>query len=280
MAHSIMGAMRAAYGESGPKARLSMGAVRRILGYFKPYCMDAAWITLCILFTSLIGLVPPLLMRNIIDRAIPGKEPGALVRDVLLMIALPAAGGLVGVLQNWLAVRVGQAIMFDIRGEMYDKLLAQSLRFYTNTKAGEIVTRLQSDVGGIQGVVTGTLVAVVTNVFVVVSTLIVIFGINWQLSLLAICILPLFILPTRRVGEVRKAIAKETQERIAELMALIQETLSVSGHLMVRLFGTSRYESERFRDRNDAVRNSRSGRTSRAGGSSSRSCSSPRSGRR
>jgi ATP-binding cassette subfamily B protein len=144
--------------------------------------------------------------------------------------------------------------MFDIRGEMYDKLLAQSLRFYTNTKSGEILTRLQSDVGGIQGVVTGTLVAVVTNVLVVVTTLIVIFGINWQLSLLAIGILPVFILPTRRVGQIRKAIAKETQERIGELTALVQETLSVSGHLMVRLFGTGRYESGRFRAKNDAVR--------------------------
>jgi ATP-binding cassette subfamily B protein len=105
-------------------------------------------------------------MRNIIGPRHPGKDLDALFRDVGLMIALPAVGGLVGVLQNWLAVRVGQAIMFDIRGEMYDKLLAQSLRFYTNTKSGEILTRLQSDVGGIQGVVTGTLVAVVTNVLV------------------------------------------------------------------------------------------------------------------
>jgi len=145
-------------------------------------------------------------------------------------------------------------VMFDIRGEMYGKLLAQSLRFYTNTKSGEILTRLQSDVGGIQGVVTGTLVAVVTNVLVVATTLVVMFGINWQLSLLAIGILPLFILPTRRVGQLRKAIAKETQERIGELTSLVQETLSVSGHLMVRLFGTSRYEAGRFREKNDQVR--------------------------
>jgi ATP-binding cassette subfamily B protein len=254
MAHPMMGAMRSAFGESGPKARLSVNAARRILGYFKPYRMEAAWITLCILFTSVIGLAPPLLMRDVIDHAIPLKNLKKLWVDVGLMVGLAAVGGLIGVLQNWLAVRVGQAIMFDIRGEMYDKLLAQSLRFYTNTKSGEIMSRLQSDVGGIQGVVTGTLVAVVTNVLVVVTTLIVIFGINWQLSLVAISILPLFILPTRRVGEVRKKIAKETQERIAELTALVSETLSVSGHLMVRLFGSNRFESSRFREKNDAVR--------------------------
>jgi len=254
MAHPMMGAMRSAFGESGPKARLSASATRRILGYFKPYRTEAAWITLCILFTSVIGLAAPLLMRHIIDHAIPEKQVAGLWTDVGLMVGLAAVGGLVGVLQNWLAVRVGQAVMFDIRGEMYDKLLAQSLRFYTNTKSGEIMTRLQSDVGGIQGVVTGTLVAVATNVLIVATTMVVIFRLNWQLSLVAVSIVPLFVLPTRRVGEIRKKIAKETQERISELTALVQETLSVSGHLMVRLFGTNRYESARFRERNDAVR--------------------------
>ena len=246
--------MNQAFGQSGPKARLSMPVVRRILRYFRPYRLDAAWITLCILFTSLIGLIPPLLMRHVIDQSIPQKDVRGLAIAVGLMIALPAIAGLVGVLQNYIAVRVGQAVMFDIRGEMYDKLLAQSLRFYTNTKSGEILTRLQSDVGGIQGVVSGTLVAIVSNVLVVVTTLIVIFGINWQLSLLAIGMLPVFILPTRRVGQIRKGIAKETQERIAELTSLVQETLSVSGHLMVRLFGTTSYEAGRFREKNDAVR--------------------------
>jgi ATP-binding cassette, subfamily B, bacterial len=254
MSSGFHGFARQSYGDSGAKARLSMGAVRRILRYFRPYRTEAAWITLCIFVASLLGLIPPLLMKLVIDEAIPHKDTDKLLFAIGLMVALPAIGGLIGVLQNWLAVRVGQAVMFDIRGEMYDKLLAQSLRFYTNTKSGEILTRLQSDVGGIQGVVTGTLVAVLTNVLVVVTTLFVIFSINWQLSLLAIGILPVFILPTRRVGQIRKAIAKETQERIGELTALVQETLSVSGHLMVRLFGTGTYESGRFRAKNDAVR--------------------------
>ena len=240
----------------GPPATapLSRGALRRIARYFQPYRLQAVWITLCILAASLLGLVPPLLVRDLIDHAIPGRDVDLLVRLVGLMIAIPALGGLIGVLQNWLAVRVGQAVMFDIRNEMYEKLLYQSLRFYTNTKAGEILARLQSDVGGIQGVVTGTIVAVVTNVLVVVTTLVVIFSINWQLSLLAIGILPLFILPTRRVGQIRKNISKATQEAIAELTAFVQETLSVSGHLMVRLFGMQQAEAKRFREKNDQVR--------------------------
>jgi ATP-binding cassette subfamily B protein len=253
---NMMQVMHQLQPSAGPpsSAKLSRGSILRIARYFRPYTVDATWITLCILVTSVIGLVPPLLVRHVLDVSIPHKEMGSLLTMTALMIALPAIGGLIGVLQNYLAVRVGQAIMFDIRGEMYGKLLAQSLRFYTNTKSGEILTRLQSDVGGIQGVVTGTLVAVVTNVLVVVTTLVVMFGISWQLSLLAIGILPLFILPTRRVGQLRKGIAKETQERIGELTSLVQETLSVSGHLMVRLFGTSAYEAGRFRQKNDQVR--------------------------
>ena len=256
MSNMIMQVIHQTQPGAGPpaSARLSRGAILRIARYFRPYSLDATWITLCILVTSLIGLVPPLLVRHVIDHSIPEHDTQSLWLMIGLMVALPAVGGLIGVLQNYLAVRIGQAVMFDIRGEMYGKLLAQSLRFYTNTKSGEILTRLQSDVGGIQGVVTGTLVAVVTNVLVVATTLVVMFGINWQLSLLAIGILPLFILPTRRVGQLRKAIAKETQERIGELTSLVQETLSVSGHLMVRLFGTSRYEAGRFREKNDQVR--------------------------
>ena len=253
---NIMQVMHQLQPSAGPpsSAKLSRGAIRRIARYFRPYGLDAVWIMICILVTSVIGLVPPLLVRHVLDVSMPHKDTRSLFEMTALMIALPAIGGLIGVLQNYFAVRVGQAIMFDIRGEMYGKLLAQSLRFYTNTKSGEILTRLQSDVGGIQGVVTGTLVAVVTNALVLVTTLIVMFGISWQLSLLAIGILPLFILPTRRVGQLRKGIAKETQERIGELMSLIQETLSVSGHLMVRLFGTSSYEATRFREKNDQVR--------------------------
>jgi len=245
---------RISYDEPAAGTRLTPGGFRRIAGYFRPYRGEAFRITLCILATALLGLVPPLLVRDVIDHAIPGKNFDLLLRLVTLMIAVPAVAGLIGVLQNYFAVRVGQAVMFDIRNEMYEKLLRQSLRFYTNTRSGEILSRLQSDVGGIQGVVTGTLVAVVTNVLVVITTLVVIFGINWQLSLLAVGILPIFILPTRRVGQLRKRISKETQERMAELTAFVQETLSVSGHLMVRLFGMQVAEGERFRTKNDQVR--------------------------
>jgi len=243
-----------AYGDNTPKAALTKGVIRRAARYFKPYLGESAWITLCILVASILGLAPPLLTKRVVDFDIPHHDMGALLRDTGLMILLPAIAGLIGVLQNYLAVRVGQAVMYDIRNEMYVRLLRQSLRFFTNTKSGEILTRVQSDVGGIQGVVTGTLVAVVSNVVIVVTTLIVIFSMNWQLALLACTILPIFILPARGVGRLRKQIAKETQERTAELVARVTETLSVSGHFMVRLFGKQRFEAERFKAKNEEVR--------------------------
>src|ERR1043166_4706486 len=153
MSSSFGSIMGMAYGESRPQGgKLSGREIRRVAHYFRPYWSDSAWITVCILVTSVIGLVPPLLVRHLIDHDVQARDVSGLFRDVGFMVLLPAVGGLIGVLQNYLAVRVGQAVMFDIRNEMYGGLLRQSLRFFTNTKSGEILTRVQSDVGGIQGV--------------------------------------------------------------------------------------------------------------------------------
>src|ERR1044072_485689 len=153
-----------------------------------------------------------------------------------------------------LATTVGRGVMCDLRCRMYARLIRQSLRFFTNTRSGEILSRLQNDVGGVQGVVTGTMVALTTHSVVVLSTLVVIFRMDWRLSLVALGMLPLFILPTRSVGKLRGRIAKETQERLAELTSYIQETLSISGFLLARLFGAQDHERARFAGKAGAVR--------------------------
>ena len=241
------------YGVRPKDVRLTRSDVRRIGRYLLPAWRASFLILLCIAVTTLLGLIPPLLVREVIDRAIPGKEARLLNELVGLMIALPLLSGLVGVWQNYLVTKMGQAVMFDLRNEMYARLLRQSLRFFTNTKSGEILSRLQNDVGGVQGVVTGTLVSLVTNSLVALTTLIVIFRIDWRLSLIATAVLPLFILPTRTVGRIRKRLATETSERLAEMTAYIQEALSVSGYLLVRLFGAGEYERTRFREKAGAV---------------------------
>jgi ATP-binding cassette subfamily B protein len=242
------------YGEVPKNTKLTRRHLLRIGGYLLPAWKPSLLILFCILSTSVLGLVPPLMIKRVIDVAIPLKDGALLNKYVFLMIAAPLLSGLIGVWQNYLITVMSQGVMFDLRNRMYEKLLAQSLRFFTNTKSGEILSRVQNDVGGVQGVVAGTLVALATNTLMVVTTLVVIFGMDWKLSLIAISVLPLFILPTRTVGKIRKKLSSQTQERLAELTAYLQETLSVSGYLLTRLFGAQAYEKKRFSEKAASVR--------------------------
>ncbi len=233
---------------------LRPGDMRRIWRYLLPAWRPSVLILLCIIAGALLGVIPPLLVRAVIDRAIPSHDGRLLNWLIAGMIGAPLVAGLIGVWQNYLVTVMGQGVMFEIRNDMFDRVLRQSLRFFTNTKSGEIVSRLQNDVGSVQGVVTGTMVNLASNLLVVVSTLAVILRLDWRLSLVAVAVLPFFILPTRRVGQMRGRLAKETQERMAEITAAIQETLSVSGYLLARLFGAQAQERRRFREKAAAVR--------------------------
>ena len=226
----------------------------RILRYLLPKWKPSALILSCILVTSILGLIPPLLIREIIDHAIPARAGARLNWLIAVMVAVPLINGLIGVWMNYLVTWMSLGVMFDLRNEMYAKMLRQSLRFFTNVKSGEILSRIQNDVGGVAGVVSGTLVSFATNGLIVVTTLVVLFRIDWQLTLVAVGVLPLFILPTRRVGQIRHRLSTQTQERLAELTSYMQETLSVSGFLLTRLFGARAYEQERFRAKAGAVR--------------------------
>jgi ATP-binding cassette subfamily B protein len=242
------------YAEAPKDVKIRREDVVRIGRYLLPEWKSSILILTCIVISSVLGLVPPYLMRLIIDSAIPQKNGTELNWLVAGMIVVPIASGLLGVWQNYLITVMAQGVMFDLRNEMYGKLLRQSLRFFTNTKAGEILSRIQNDVGGVQGVVSGTLVSLTTNTFTLLTTLILIFRLDWQLSLVGVGVLPFFILPTRRVGQIRQRLSKQTQERLAEVTSYIQETLSVSGFLLTRLFGAQLYEADRFRVKSAAVR--------------------------
>jgi ATP-binding cassette subfamily B protein len=242
------------YQEAPKDVKLSRADVVRIARYLVPAWRPMLLILGCIVVTSLLGLVPPLLIREIIDRAIPQGNGSLLNGLVAGMIALPLVGGLIGVWQNYLVTIMSQDVMFGLRDDMYGGMLRQSLRFFTNVKSGEVLSRIQNDVGGVQGVVSGTLVSLASNGLVVVTTLVVIFRMDWRLAIVAVGVLPVFILPTRRVGQLRSRISGKTQERLAELTSHIQETLSVTGFLLARLFGATNYERARFREKAGAVR--------------------------
>ncbi len=242
------------YKDAPKGVQANRGDFLRIGRHLMPAWRPSVLILACIGASAALGLIPPLLIRDVIDRALPAHDGARLNWLVAGMIGAPLLAGLLGVWQNYLVTVVGQGVMFDLRCRMYDKLLRQSLRFFTNTRSGEILSRIQNDVGGVQGVVTGTMVALASNAIVVVGTLVVIFRMDWRLSLVAVGVLPAFILPTRSVGRLRGRIAKETQERLAELTSFVQETLSISGFLLARLFGAQDHERRRFAAKAGSVR--------------------------
>jgi ATP-binding cassette subfamily B protein len=224
----------------------------RALACFRPYRGLTLLAVVAILAGSLLNLVPPLMVRGLIDHGIPaGRETDSsapLLPYVLGLVLAPLAAGIVGLGQQYLTVRVGQGILFDLRQRLFTRLQDQSLRFYTTTRAGEIVARVSDDVAAVEGAVTGTLVEVLTNTLTVAGTLTVLFVVSWPLALAACLTLPVFLVPARRAGHWRRQLVAQTQARQAELLALLQDVLNVGGFLLMRLFGRAEYEAERFAD--------------------------------
>ena len=233
-----------------PKIRIEKTLVNRVLSYFVPYAKPALVILGCLAATAGLGLVPPLLVRAILDQAFAADDLRLLNRLVLGLVAVPIAVGLIGVLQSFWHVRISQAVMFDIRERLYRHLQRLPLRFYTTTRAGEILSRVNNDVAAVRDTVMGTMVGVITNSLTIIGTAAVLFAMNWRLAALACAIVPTFILPTRRVGRIRRRLSRETQEKQSELLALMQDVLNIGGFILMRLFGQADYEAKRFRDRN------------------------------
>ncbi len=249
------GLHHAAFGpdEPHPKIENVRCLVKRVLAYFVPYRGPVTVIFLCLAVSAALGLIPPLLVRAIIDRAFPSHDVTLLTWLVVALVAVPVSTGLIGVLQSYWHVFVSQGVMFDLREKLYRHLQQMSLRFYTTTRAGDILSRVNNDVAAIRDVAMGTMVGVVTNVLTIVGTAIVLFSMNWRLALLACAIVPTFILPTRRVGRIRHRLSRETQEKQSELLAVMQDVLNIGGFILMRLFGQGDYEAARFRDRNQEV---------------------------
>ena len=221
--------------------------VRRIAAFFRPYRWQVVVVLVAIIATSLIGLVNPYLLKLLIDDVIVGGEYDKLNLYVGLMIALPIVTGLVGVGQSYLNNLIGQSVMQDLRNALYAHLQRMPLRFFTSSRTGEIQSRLTNDVGGVQAVVTDTAASITSNVAVALSTMVAMFLLSWQLTLLSLGMLPFFLYLTYRVGKVRREVSGETQKRLAEMSAVTEETLSVSGILLGKTFGAQERSVVRFR---------------------------------
>jgi ATP-binding cassette subfamily B protein len=220
--------------------------IRRIVAFFRPYRRRVGVVLVAILATSLIGLVNPILLKLLIDIAIPRLDFGLLNLFVGLMIGLPILSGLIGVGQSYLNNTIGQSVMHDLRDALYTHLQGMPLRFFTETRTGEIQSRLSNDVGGVQSVVTDTAASLTSNVAVALSTMVAMVIIDWRLTLLSLGILPFFLVLTYRVGRVRRALSTETQRALAEMSATTEETLSVSGILLSKTFGQQAASIARF----------------------------------
>jgi ATP-binding cassette subfamily B protein len=224
--------------------------VRRTFAFFRPYRLRVAVVLAAIVVTSLLGLINPYLLKLLIDEAIPQRDFGLLNLFVWLMIAVPIVSGLIGVGQTYLSNVIGQRVMEDLRNALYEHLQRMPLRFFTETRTGEIQSRLANDVGGVQDVVTETAGAVFSNTTVVISTIVAMLFIDWRLTLLSLGLLPFFMFLTYRVGERRRRISTETQESLADVSAITEETLSVSGMLLTKTFGQQHTAIDRFRRAN------------------------------
>ncbi len=224
--------------------------VRRIVAFFGPYRIQVVIVLIAIISTSLIGLVNPYLLKLLIDDVIVGRQYDKLNLYVGLMIVLPIISGLIGVGQTYLNNLIGQSVMQDLRNALYAHLQRLPLRFFTATRTGEIQSRLANDVGGIQSVVTDTASSVTSNFAIASSTIVAMILIDWRLTLLSLGMLPFFLILTYRVGKVRREVSSETQKRLAEMSAVTEETLSVSGMLLGKTFAAQERSVTRFRGLN------------------------------
>ena len=248
-----------------PRERL----VREIARLFKPYAWMVGLVGGLVLITAAAGIVNPLLIKLAFDTALFHKGGVDLTRlywIVGIMVAVPVVTGALGVGQTYLTNRVGQRVMEDLRNRLYTHLQGMSLRFFTGTRTGEIQSRLTNDVGGIQNVVSDTATGLLSNVAILVSTLIAMVILSWQLTVLSLAITPVFVIYTYRAGKLRREVTMQAQKSKAEMSAITEETLSVNGMLLSKVFGRRHDDRTRFRSENHrladlAIRQAMAGRT-------------------
>ncbi len=237
--------------------------VRRVVRTFGPYRRKVTFVGLMIVITAGLGVVNPLLIVRVFDNALFGLNNDCagqpcpnlplLYFYVALMIAVPLVTSIIGIGQTYLANDVGLHVMQDLRNSLYQHLQKMPLRFFTSTRTGEIQSRLANDVGGVQSVVTDTASTVLSNVVTIISTIVAMLLLSIPLTVLSLLLMPLFLWLTVRVGKARREVATNTQRTLADLTAITEETLSVSGMLLSKSFGRRGYEVDRYQGENERL---------------------------
>ena len=243
--------------EKQNQPKITKELLLRVFSYLKPYWRQLTLVLVCIVVSSVCALFPSILTGNIID-VLTGKDMGgwfgaglsALIRLIVLSLALHLISNLINVGESYLNNWIAQHISFDMRNQMYRHLQKMSQRFFTTANQGDIITRMTSDVSGVESVVTNTFTSILSNTITLVVAVIAMFRKNWLLALIGIAVVPLFTLPTRMAGKKRWKLAGEAQACNDEINGILNETLSVSGQLLVKLFGREKSEYDRYEEAN------------------------------
>ncbi len=225
----------------------------RILGYLKPYSLQFLLVFVTILLSAVVGLLPSIITGRIVDEALVGKNMRLLVQLLVMAFVTLTASQVISVLESYINAWISQRIIFDMKNQMYDHLQHMPHAFFTSEKQGDIITRMNTDISGVSSVISGTLSSIVSNIATVVTTLVALFTMSWKLAIVGIVVIPLLILPTKSVGKRRYQLLTDSQAKNDEMNQLINETLSVSGSLLVKLFTREQKEYERFVGVNEEV---------------------------
>ena len=252
----MRGPMRGGYlteEEKANRPRVTGALLRRVFSYLKPYWKQLLLIFLAIAVSSLLALYPSILTGRIVDALAERKPLETLVRLILLSLAVTVGASLIGVAQNYLNTWIAQHIGFDMRNRMYAHLQRMSQRFFTTGSQGDIITRMTSDIDGVQRVITSTFASILSNVITLGAALAAMYSRSWALATLGVLIIPLFVIPSRRAGKTRWDLTRESQACSDKINGILNETLSVSGQMLVKLFGREEAEYERYREANERM---------------------------
>ena len=238
--------MAVSAGHVEPKrAALRSGTLRRIASLLAPHGGHLVSILALLVSSALLDLFQPIFLKRVIDHALPERNVSLFLWLCAGMLAAPLAAGFLDVGEGYLTTLVGERVMCDLRNALYRHLHRQPLGYFTSVKPGEALSSVLNDVQGVGLVVTDKVMAIAENVTVFAASLVMLFALDWRLALVALVFLPFFAIPTRRVGQVRKQLKRDTQQKMAEFTGLLSETLSVSGALLLKVFGTEDVEAAR-----------------------------------
>lgn len=232
--------------EKANMPKVTPALLKRVFSYLKPYMKQLVLVLFCIIVSSFFSLMPSMITGKILDDGLMKKDFKALIYYIVLSLIVTLLASLIGVAETYINTWIAQHITYDMRNQMYSHLQNMSQRFFTTNNQGDIITRMTSDIDGVKSVITSTFSSILSNSITLIIAMIAMFQKNWILALVGIIIVPIFTIPTRSAGKRRWSLTNESQEVNDEVNGILNETLSVSGQLLVKLFGKEKYEYDRY----------------------------------